>query len=707
MASVEIASGWRKVGALALGVTAVGLPVNHVGVYALLVILAVVVFSGEVNARPRAWLAAAAIVAVACAVQFLLAPPRIEEGHNAFLPKADVLQRGLPADVYRHMQDAFDAAYPPAVRCRLDTAGCWQGGGLPDRVYAFSADGIWHKSDASRSVTALDFSDPVWLHLGFINESRYNWYSTPPDVHRVERDRRFFMGWRRWHLAMPWFEMLRLPAAFAGGELCWRGDVMWEGGSGAFAALPQTGCRAIEPADAGRRIFGVAMKADTLAMQVKPPWSVRLRQLGQGAFMLGAILGVVILLVRVRPRRTIVPFLLIGLAMIVIAVDDASFLGGVRPFDGGGDGLFYEGVGRMILQKFLAGDVYEALRGGENVFYYGGPGLRYFRALEHVVFGETYLGYLSLILALPFVVYLLFRRFLPPSCALGLAIVFIAIPVGTLFGTSFIDYAKWAAVGYADPIANMLFLAGMTIIVGFASGGPTEKFVPAFFGALLLALGICMKPIVAPAAAVLLGGCGVIALYLYQFRRLAGLCIGFLPVFSMALHNWVYGRAFVLFSANAADADLLVMPPSAYIDAAREIMSLQFIGPHVARAGVQLSQWLSGTAESYFTIPLNAAGIAVLIWVVCRGRQFDPWLRLLGAAGLAQQTVALFYSAAVARYHFLAWFLTALVSVVWFHDVGVAWLRRNYPVLSGRFAGHAVSQRLASGIARLRATTDP
>src|SRR5512140_677394 len=91
-----------RLAALMLGVAVVGLPVNSVAVYALLVVLAVVIFSGEVRAQGRAWLAAAAIVAVALAGQALLAPPRIDEGHNVFLP-SPVLERGLPADVYRHL----------------------------------------------------------------------------------------------------------------------------------------------------------------------------------------------------------------------------------------------------------------------------------------------------------------------------------------------------------------------------------------------------------------------------------------------------------------------------------------------------------------------------------------------------------------------------------------------------------------------------
>ena len=694
-------AAWRKLAALALAVAAVGLPVNHFASYVLLLIVTVVIFAGEVSARGKPWLAAVAIVTVALAGQVLLAPPRIDEGHNAFLPSpaGGVLQRALPRQVYRKMANEFDAQYPLAPRCKPGADGCWQRS-HPAHAFAFSADGIWHRSDLSRSVTTIDFTDPVWLRLGFINHLRYNWITKAPDLHRVDRDRKFYMGLHRWHLAMPWFEMIRLPAAFVGGELCWRGELMWEGGGERFSSSPREGCRTIKPADAGRRIFGIAIKPDTLAMRLTPPWRVLLLQIARLGLMVAAIVGLIVLLVRDQPRRTIVPFILIGLAMIVIAIDDVSFLGGVRPFDGGDDGLFYDGVGHAILQKLLAGDIYGALEGGEKVFYYGGPGLRYFRAIEHVLFGESYLGYLTLVLLLPLLTYGLFFRFLPKRWAIGVAILFVAIPVGALFGTTFFQYAQWASRGFADPAAYILFIAGILPIVG-AAAGPHDRFLPAFFGALLLAFGIFMKPIIAPAAAVVLGGAGLIALAFRQWPRLAGLCIGFLPVFSMALHNWVYGHVFVLFSANSADANLLVMPPSAWFAALRELFTLHFGGGHLTRALLQIPSWLSGPAESYATVPLNAAGVVILVYVVVRGRQFDPWLRLIGAAALAQHAVALFY-VATARYHFLAWFLTALVVVVWLHQAGIGWLQHRYPDFCRRIAAHPSAQRLASGLSRLQ-----
>ena len=179
-----------------------------------------------------------------------------------------------------------------------------------------------------------------------------------------------------------------------------------------------------------------------------------------------AVLALIVVLVRVEVRRAIVPLLLLGLALLVIAIDDASFIGGVRPVRWRRRRLVLRRRRPRHPAEVLAGDVYGALEGGEKVFYYGGPGLRYFRALEHVVFGESYLGYLSLVLLLPLLTLALARRFLPQRWALAVAFIFVAIPVGELFGTTFLDYAKWAARGFADPAAYILFIAGLLPLFG-------------------------------------------------------------------------------------------------------------------------------------------------------------------------------------------------------------------------------------------------
>jgi len=701
-------TGWRRLGVLVLAFVIVGLPVNEFFIYAPLMLLTVIAFAGEIRIDARAWLAAIAIVSIGVVGQILLAPPRFDEGYNVFLPggPAQALRRGLPPEVYGQLENEFNQQYPPGHHCQPNEAGCWLSGGFPDRAFAFSADGIFHKSDLSRVVTGVGFSDPVWLRLGFINELRYNWYPVS-DVQRADRDNRWWMGLKHWHLTMPWFEMIRLPAAYAGGILCWRGDLMWEEPGGHFAFQPGDRCRTIEPADAGRRIVGLAIRPGSLAMQLTPPRSVRALQIAQGAVGLSALCSLLLALVSVRARHLIVPFVMVGLSLAVIAFRDVGFLGGVRPFDRGDDGLFYEGVGREILQYLLQGDYLNFLIGSEKVFYYGGPGLRYFRAFEHILFGDSFLGYLSLILLMPFLVYALFRRFLTDLWALALTLIFIAIPIGELFGTTFFDYAQWAERGFADPAAYILFIAGLLPLLGAKPSGtstPEEnlgadgKFTPALFGALLIALGIAMKPIIAPAAAVFLGGAGLAALYLRRWRRLAGMCIGFLPVFLITLHNWVFGHVFVLFSTNATLPELLNMPPAAYAGAFRELVALDFSHGQFLRALMKVPEWLSsGPYQSPATVPLNAAGVAILVYVVLLGRRFDPWLRLVGGAAMAQHTVAFFY-VPIARYHFLTWFLTMLVVTVFVHQVGAHWLRCRFPKVSVFLAEFPPVRRLLSGL---------
>src|SRR6516165_5817665 len=170
---------WLKLAALVLVLAALGLPVNDLFRYALLVIATVLVVAGVVSARVAPWLGALAAVALCVLGQILFAAPRIAEGHNVFLiddtrAGGGALAAGLPRAAFRLMAAEFNTIYPPSRRCARDQVGCWRGQGFPDQTFAFSADGIFDRAAYSRRVTGIDFSDPVWLRLGFINELGYN-----------------------------------------------------------------------------------------------------------------------------------------------------------------------------------------------------------------------------------------------------------------------------------------------------------------------------------------------------------------------------------------------------------------------------------------------------------------------------------------------------------------------------------------------------
>ena len=690
---------WYRLAALTLVVAALGLPINDLWRFALLVVAAVAILRGTISTRSSRWLGAAATVGLCSLAGVWLAAPRIDEGHNVFLVDGPgrALEAGLPGEAFRLMAAEFDARYPPERRCDPKVDGCWRGQGFPDAPFAFSADAILHPAPWSRRVRGIDATDPVWLRLGFINELRYNWNALVSDIDRASRNRSSLALVHRWQLTMPWFVAYRFSAAFVGSELCWRGKVLWEGANETFTTISHADmqCRTLVSDDVGRRILGVAI-AQPLAMHLRSNGTVRLRQWTETGLMMLAWCAVLFLLVRCRLRRLVLPGALITVALVVIFLNDASFIGGVRPFDSGDDGLVYDGYARTMLRKLLAGDVAGALEGVEPVFYFT-PGMRYLRALEHIVFGESYLGYLALMLLLPFLVLALLRRFLPRDWALIAAVIFVAIPVGVLFGSSYVQYVKWAARGFADPAAYAFFLAGLVLLVGRTPAGPGNRFGTAAGSGALFALALFVRPNLAPAAGILLGGAGLAALWQGAFRRLAGLCGGFLPVLGMALHNWVYGGVLVLFTTTAGLA--MSMPPAAYLSALGEFARGNLVGEHVVRALHQLGAWLAGPSELAMMAPFGLAAIAILIRVaIWRGA--DPWLRLVAGATTVQHGVGLFFLPP-GRYYYLTWLLTLLVVLVWLRGEGLPLLRRKFPAIADHITRHPARLATSRAVARV------
>jgi len=689
---------------LVLVVATLGLPINNLYAFGLLAVAVLIVFTGSVARSGARWAGAIVLTLLVVGVHVVMPAPRIEEGHNVFLidGPGGALERGLPREAYRAMAERFDAAYPPERRCTVGDVYCWRTNGIPKQTFAFAADGIFDGHAYSRRVTGIDFHNAVWLRLGVLNDLSLDMAARTGDVERLQRDRRSLAIFGRWQVRLPYFVMFQFPAAFAGSDLCWRGEVLWERAPEQFERLEHKDwtCRPLQATDIGKRIFGVAIGPDAdLAMSLDPTWRVKLRGLLAAAASAVGVAGILLLLVRWRPRRAVYPLILALATLVLVILTDATFIGGYRPFDGGDDGLIFSGFARDMLQHLAVGDIAGALKGVEAVFYFN-PGMRYFRALEFLFFGDTFLLYLLLVLILPLIVHAAAARFVGNAWAFVFTLGFVLTPVGVLFGTSYLHYVSWAARGYSDTLGAMAFLSGLILLAGPRGVRFDDRTAPAFWGALLLTIAVIFRPNLVPAVGVLLGGVGLAALWQRQFIRIAALCLGFLAILLTLWHNWHFGGVIVPLSANMAAPNVLMLTPAGYLAALGELTRFDFAGANLARAVSQIVALLSGPAGLWLTIPLHVAAYLILLRVIVSGR-FEPMLRLTALASLALTPVGLIYLVAV-RYNLVMWLLMALVATAWIRIEGLALMDRRRPGWRERIAQSPYFVRIEDTMTRAR-----
>jgi chromate transport protein ChrA len=194
-------------------------------------------------------------------------------------------------------------------------------------------------------------------------------------------------------------------------------------------------------------------------------------------------------------------------------------------------------------------------------------------------------------------------------------------------------------------------------------------------GALLLGLAVWLRPNMFPPAAVIVLGAIVMSVRVRDLPGAIALCVGFSVVGLMALHNWVFGQAFVPFGSNAAIPEVLVVPPHIYAQALAEFARADLHGEGLIRVIKQLHIALLGPTQTHAFVFICAAEIAIVIRVAFR-RQSSHWDRLLAVAALAGFSIMLFY-ANTPRYHLLTWLLAAIVSAMWLNDEALPWLWRT------------------------------
>jgi len=616
--------------------------------------------SGFHQGRKRIFLGLCSVFLIAL-MKLFLPIALFEETHNVFFTKGSTVdepwRKILPPHVLEDFTLAFNAAYPPDRRCDDKVYGCWQIAAFPDNPMAWSADNFWGRHEtATRRVMDINVTDITTGRIGTVNDLRYNWYDElrGKPLSDVQRRR------------MPFWVSYVIPQGAQGGELCWMGD-LWKL-EPLTASLPAKisheakTCRKIQVSDLGAKIwmgFIDGEKDQSLSFT----WSIGQRVLRFWDSFL-SFFGVVCLWAfTLRPRRNDLmvqsAFLAAGIALF--CYHSLGVLLGVVPYGGGGDGLVHASHGREIAKALFDGDWMKALRGGEDVFYFM-PGLRYFIAAEHMIFGDMHFGEVMAVLFFPMLVWRLLKRLDILFWVFPILLISFFLPKASdVFGFAYRFYCEQAGEALAEPQGYILYLFGLSLLIPYIKAPRETTPAQWLCVGLLWSFAIFIRPNLVLA----IGFSGVFCVLFLLGERLwsraAMLSLGLSSISFCLIHNVMFGREWTLLTSSSTHPANLLLPPSTYIDALRALVAGVADAPAILRIGEHLLRWIgegrTGLAH------LVVLGCIVSFSVIKRSMIFKDRINFFLAVSLIGHHIPLFFFHPDGRYAKMAWFLTLILAL--------------------------------------------
>jgi hypothetical protein len=605
---------------------------------------------------------AAAILLLAITVKWTLPRADIAEAHNAFMVMGPggPLERGLPPAVFRSWKAQFDALYPPAAEPYVEYS--WRAhASVPQSLFARSADAVWRTPKYTRQVDDIHFATLAEFRGGFVNDLRYNFWNG-----ELSRN------------VLPFYVMYELSQASVRSRLAWAGQAFWERADGGFDEVVHAGvtARAIEPADSGRRVYAAFFPQRDGERPFRLELAPALQYAGWFTTVLTivSVVAIIGLIVRCHWVATLRVLTLFGVGYLLVTSAAGASLGrSYPPHRGGDDGLFYESVGREMAMLAGRGEIVEAMKGAEPIYWFT-PGTRYFRMIEKLVFGETNLLYGVLIAAIPVALFLLCRQLLNARKAWVITAVFVLMPVGNL---SFLQYIANGRLGYSEALGCGLFLAGLALLIHTQPpwGGTSRSLWLALAAGATLAASMIVRPNFALSVA----WCGAASAW-SSGRRGDGWAIvplgcGLALALWMPFHNWFYGGEFHLIART--EGLWLALGIGDYAVAVRDVITGQTDSATAIRISQQLTSWLGGPAfaDRRWLMPLAWAvhalkllALVVSMWVAARWVSGRSAVRarvgVMAVAALLAHVPMLFIWETPSRYAMLAWDLCLLVLVV-------------------------------------------
>ena len=184
------------------------------------------------------------------------------------------------------------------------------------------------------------------------------------------------------------------------------------------------------------------------------------------------------------------------------------------------------------------------------------PGMRYFVALEKILFGNAYYLHLIIFSFLPFIIRNFLNIFMKRNIANLFIFSFLFFPLMHHMGFSYFQFLRYFSKVFAEPVAYTLFFFGLVRIINFYTNN-SKYFSSLPFTCLVLNISCILRPNLAASAFFLLLFPLLYLIIKKEFKILFYFIFSGLVIFLPLFHNVYFGGAFTLFTgAVFTDANI-------------------------------------------------------------------------------------------------------------------------------------------------------
>ena len=410
-----------------------------------------------------------------------------------------------------------------------------------EKPYSFSSDNFFTRSKFTRFVKNINFSNRESLRLGQFNSINYN----------LPYDKEF----RR---MIPYYVLYKIPNHYFNSKVCTYGNAYFAYSNLEFLNLNKIDfnkfekkCISIEDNSKYLYVLGYSINnQDNLEINLSKNISKLFLNYLKIIFQIILIIlfcKFIFSFKNISKLSFVLIFLSIFFSILFIFLKDVNLLTGLRYFRGGADGLFHEFQGTEIVRSLYKNNLYNALRGGEDIFYFM-PGLRYFIAICKIIFGDTSFGYVIVGFLLPIYLFVLLKNIISEKISFYILISFLVFPIFENMGFGHFNFIHQIVRNHAETlsITIIIFCLAKISSIDFIY---KLNYIKIFSYCFLLSFATFCRPNYLPTTTIIF----LYILYYYlnksYFLSLFALA-GYSFILLSLFHNIYFGNSFSLFTKS-------------------------------------------------------------------------------------------------------------------------------------------------------------